>query len=312
LQIIAHLNPDDPVAPFFMPGASVEVLGIDPATRRRNRANGMLRSIGDHCLTVAVAQSFGNCPQCIQTRFWHEAVGEPGSVERLTELDAAARAILAAADTFFVASSSGSGAGAPDGVDISHRGGRPGFIAVDGNILTIPDFHGNGYFNTFGNLLLNPQAGLLFVDWSTGSVLHLTGRVDILWNETRDFAGAERLWRVSIDSAWRRSAALICAGHLAVSRGRSRGQARGRRRVWLRKRSVESELLADQRCQNRRGQRGLSPGCEFRCGRGGLPMVCRWRGSAVGLDRTNSTRSTYGTNRHGICPCTNLYETGLC
>ena len=93
-------------------------------------------------------------------------------------------------------------------MDISHRGGRPGFIAVDGNSLIIPDFHGNGYFNTLGNLLLDPRAALLFVDWSTGTVLHLTGRVNILWDETREFAGAERLWRISVDTAWRRPAAL--------------------------------------------------------------------------------------------------------
>jgi predicted pyridoxine 5'-phosphate oxidase superfamily flavin-nucleotide-binding protein len=208
LRISARFEPDDPAAPFFTPGAPVGVLGIDLSTRRRNRANGTLRSIGADALTVAVAQSFGNCPQYIQTRFWHESIKAPGAVERLAGLDAAARATIVAADTFFVASSSGGGAGATGGVDISHRGGRPGFIEVAGNSLTIPDFHGNGYFNTLGNLLLNPRASLLFVDWLTGSMLHVTGKVDILWNETREFAGAERLWRLSVDSAWRRPGAL--------------------------------------------------------------------------------------------------------
>jgi uncharacterized protein len=208
LQIAAQFDAVDPAAPFFLAGAPVGMLGIDLATRRRNRANGTLRSIGPEGMTVAVTQSFGNCPQYIQTRFWHEGAGAPGVVEWLDGLDAAARATIAVADTFFVASSSGGGAGAMGGVDISHRGGRPGFIAVDGDTLTIPDFHGNGYFNTFGNLLVNPRTTLLFVDWSTGSVLHLSGRAEVQWSETGGLAGAERLWRVSVDSAWRRPAAL--------------------------------------------------------------------------------------------------------
>jgi predicted pyridoxine 5'-phosphate oxidase superfamily flavin-nucleotide-binding protein len=208
LQVAAHLDRDDPAVPFLVLGAPLGVLGIDLATRRRNRANGTLRSIGPHGMTMSVAQSFGNCPQYIQTRFWRESAGGPGAVERLTSLDAAARASITSADTFFVASSSGGGAGRMGGVDISHRGGRPGFVAVDGDTLTIPDFQGNGYFNTLGNLLLNPRAALLFVDWPTGTLLHLTGRVEILWDETEAFAGAERLWRLSVESVWRRPAAL--------------------------------------------------------------------------------------------------------
>ena len=108
------------------------------------------------------------------------------------------------------------------GVDISHRGGRPGFIAVDGDTLTIPDFHGNHYFNTLGNLLLDPRAALLFVDWSTGSLLHLSGRVDILWDTTQDFRGAERLWRLHVTSGWRRHAALPFAGRSVISRRSSK------------------------------------------------------------------------------------------
>ena len=90
------------------------------------------------------------------------------------------------------------------GMDISHRGGRPGFVGISGDTLTIPDFHGNGYFNTFGNLLLDPRAALLFVDWTDGGLLHLRGQVEILWNQDGGLAGAERLWRISIADGWRR------------------------------------------------------------------------------------------------------------
>jgi predicted pyridoxine 5'-phosphate oxidase superfamily flavin-nucleotide-binding protein len=208
LHIAARPDRDDPAAPFLVPGAPVGLLGIDLATRRRNRANGIVRSVGPDGLTVAVTQSFGNCPQYIQTRLWRDEAVEAGPVERLTGVDAAARATIAAADTFFVASTSGAAAGGMGGMDISHRGGRPGFVDVTGNTLTIPDFHGNQYFNTLGNLLLDPRAALLFVDWTDGSLLQVRGMVEILWEQDGGLAGAERLWRMTVTDSWRRSHAL--------------------------------------------------------------------------------------------------------
>jgi predicted pyridoxine 5'-phosphate oxidase superfamily flavin-nucleotide-binding protein len=208
LQIAAPPDRDDPVAAFLRSGSPVGILGIDLATRRRNRANGVVRSVGADGLTVTVTESFGNCPQYIQTRLWQPGVTTPGPMTILSGLDPDSRSAIAAADTFFVASNSGGGAGGPCRVDISHRGGRPGFVGVDGDTLTIPDFHGNHYFNTLGNLLLDRRAALLFVDWADGSLLHLQGDVDILWNQDGGYDGAERLWRISVTGGWRRRGAL--------------------------------------------------------------------------------------------------------
>jgi predicted pyridoxine 5'-phosphate oxidase superfamily flavin-nucleotide-binding protein len=208
LHLSARPDPEDPAAPFVAAGAPVGLLGIDLATRRRNRANGVARAIAADGITVSVSQSFGNCPQYIQTRVWYDQVGSPGPVEHLSALDQAAQALIGAADTFFVASTSGRGAGDPGGMDMSHRGGRPGFVRIAGDTLTIPDFHGNRYFNTLGNLLLDPRAALLFVDWTDGTLLHLQGSVEILWNESEAFEGAERLWKLSITAGWRRRGAL--------------------------------------------------------------------------------------------------------
>jgi len=208
LNVAALPDAEDPVAPYLVPGAPVGMLGIDLATRRRNRANGLLRSVGANGLTVSVRQSYGNCPRYINTRVWRHVPTAPGPVERLACLDPAARELVATADTFFVASSSGNRAGAMAGMDISHRGGAAGFAAVDGETLTIPDFNGNRYFNTLGNLLLDRRAALLFVDWTDGTLLHLRGTVDILWDQDGGVAGAERLWRVSVTGGWRRRGAI--------------------------------------------------------------------------------------------------------
>jgi hypothetical protein len=82
---------------------------------------------------------------------------------------------------------------------VSHRGGRPGFIGLAGDgALVIPDYMGNRFFNTLGNLVVNPRAGLLFLDFARGDLLQITGRTEIVWDgpQVQAFKGAERLWRV--------------------------------------------------------------------------------------------------------------------
>lgn len=213
LHVAALPDPEDPATAGLRAGAPVGLLGIDLGTRRRNRANGTVLEVDGDGFSVGVLQSFGNCPQYIQARLPVEDTGgtdRAGGVERLTGLDGEALALVAGADTFFVASGSGGRGGEAGGLDMSHRGGRPGFVRVDGDVLTIPDFRGNRYFNTLGNLLVDPRAGLLFVDWDSGDLLQIQGQVEILWNgeEARGLAGAERLWRVRVTSGWRRRGAL--------------------------------------------------------------------------------------------------------
>ena len=215
LRIDALLSASDPARFGLASGAPIGLLGIELHSRRRNRLNGHLSALDGGGLTVAVEQAFGNCPQYIQTRTESSTrrTERPsgGDVEQLTGLDDTARATIVAADTFFVASYVD-----PDGdtarrqVDVSHRGGKPGFVRIDGDTLTIPDFAGNLQFNTLGNLLANPRAGLLFVDFATGNMLQLSGRTEIVFDgdEISSFQGAERLWRVTIERAVRHGGAL--------------------------------------------------------------------------------------------------------
>lgn len=199
----------DPTASTFAAGQEIGVLGLDLATRRRNRVNGTLARL-DGSLTIAVRQSFGNCPKYIQRRTVEPMPRRPGLSEWLPALDDAARSLIHKADTVFVASRSRPDAGAQGGVDISHRGGQPGFVRIDGDSLVIPDFRGNRYYNTLGNMLGDPRAALLFVDFDSGDLLHLQGRVTIDWsqNAAREILGAERSWRFGIERIWRRPAAL--------------------------------------------------------------------------------------------------------
>ena len=194
---------DDPAATGLANGASVGLLGIDLDTRRRNRLNGVIEAVDTAGFSVGVRQSFGNCPQYIQVRHAEPALAAASAIEPLSGLDGEARDMIAAADTFFVASTDGGQGGEAGGLDISHRGGRPGFVLAEDDLLTVPDFRGNRYFNTLGNFLLDGRAGLLFVDWHTGTTLQLLGRVAIEWEGSDRVAGAERLWRVQVTQVWR-------------------------------------------------------------------------------------------------------------
>jgi len=206
---------DDPLSHGFKPGAALGMLGIELHTRRRNRINGRISELHGDGFCVEVEHAFGNCPQYIQLRQLTQT-SRSVSADRpepalMSELDTAAMATIRAADTFFVASYVDlDGDPQRRQVDVSHRGGQAGFVRVEGNVLTIPDFAGNLHFNTLGNFVLNPRAGLLFIDFDSGDVLQVIGQVEIILEgpEIAAFQGAERLWQVNVQAVIRRPAAL--------------------------------------------------------------------------------------------------------
>jgi predicted pyridoxine 5'-phosphate oxidase superfamily flavin-nucleotide-binding protein len=209
LQVDSLPSKSDPALAALHTGASVGLLGIDLNTRRRNRMNGRIGGLDHEGFSVDVVHTYGNCPKYIQLRPIDGIARKPGTtVERLSDLDAAAQTLIRKADTFFVASYAD-----VDGarsVDVSHRGGNTGFVRVAGNVLTIPDFAGNLFFNTLGNLQLNPVAGLLFIDFESGDVLQVAGRTSLILDgpEVARFEGAQRLWTVTVEQVIRRPAAL--------------------------------------------------------------------------------------------------------
>jgi predicted pyridoxine 5'-phosphate oxidase superfamily flavin-nucleotide-binding protein len=208
LSVAARPREGEPGGELFRPGQPFGALGLDFATRRRNRVNGVIAEAGEGGLTLRVLQSFGNCPQYIQTRAVEPGPASTIPAETIAFPAPDALAQIARADTLFVATVAG---GRNGGVDISHRGGLPGFVKVSGEVLTIPDFRGNRFFNTLGNLVLDPRAALLFVDFETGDLLHLQGRAEIDWDAPSGGAwpeGVQRQWRLRVERAWRRPAAL--------------------------------------------------------------------------------------------------------
>ena len=210
LHIDAGIAWHDPLQPLLTSGTSIGLLGIEFHTRRRNRLNGVVTQATGAALDIRVTQSFGNCPKYIQARetsYVRSLVTAEGQIRRTTRLDGVACRLIAQADTFFIASAYfglRDESAAPYGVDVSHRGGKPGFVQIDGDdTLTVPDFVGNFFFNTLGNLILHPAAGLLFVDFSNGEMLHVAVDAEIIWDgpEVDAFAGAQRLLRLHVKQA---------------------------------------------------------------------------------------------------------------
>ena len=214
LVIAAQPVPGDALEGALTTGADLGILGIGLETRRRNRVNGRIGGAEGSAIQFDVDQAFGNCPQYIHERSWRRVPepNPPAQAHRSSRFSPAMSAWIEGADTFFIASGhQGDGNNPIYGMDASHRGGDPGFVHVESDTqLVFPDYAGNNHYNTIGNLVVDARAGLLFVDFESGSLLQLTGRTRIDWDspQVAKFPGARRLVYFTLDEAVELSEAL--------------------------------------------------------------------------------------------------------
>jgi uncharacterized protein len=200
VRINARPAAGDPLVDSLATNSQVGLIAIEFATRRRMRLNGKAEVGKDGAITVRAQQVYSNCPKYIQARRWRGRPPESDStpvVQRQSTLAQDQQQWIREADTFFIASHHPEG-----GADASHRGGPPGFVRVlNSHQLVWPDYFGNTMFQTLGNIAVNPQAGLLFIDFKTGRTLQLTGRARIVWDQERtvESVGAERLVEFDIN-----------------------------------------------------------------------------------------------------------------
>ncbi|MCF2943012.1 pyridoxamine 5'-phosphate oxidase family protein [Paenibacillus tarimensis] len=200
LLIASSCPESDPVGKNLQSNPAVGLLFIDFNRRIRLRINGRGAIHSGRGLSVQTEQVYGNCPKYIQKRLLQTS----GSYHRLekqayrsSKLSPQQQEWIRRADTFFIGSSGQEGS-----MDASHRGGPAGFVQItDRGTLMFPDYFGNSMFNTLGNIHLNPNTGLLFIDFKAGHSLQLTGRSYIIWNEDQASLppGAERMVRFEMD-----------------------------------------------------------------------------------------------------------------
>lgn len=175
----------------------IGALFIELATRRRFRINGTGIRRGS-ILEINIQEAYPNCPKYIQKRVisfpdhFKEAISK---TTQGTHFGDSEKHWIMQADTFFVGSRNAEGK-----MDASHRGGNPGFIEVqDDDTLKIPDYHGNSMYNTLGNFVHNPNAGLLFIDFEKRETLQLAGKAELLFGQKssediRKTSGTGRYW----------------------------------------------------------------------------------------------------------------------
>ncbi|PDY76784.1 pyridoxamine 5'-phosphate oxidase family protein [Bacillus cereus] len=202
VKINTKINEGDPLFLNILQHKEVGILVIDFASRIRIRINGKVSIVyPDGNFEIKIEQVFGNCPKYIQARrFEYKAVEEivNKKLHPLNTLNKKQQNWISESDTFIIASASFEGK-----MDISHRGGMPGFVhVINEKSIIFPDYSGNMLFNTLGNIFQNPNVGLLFFDFNTGGTLQITGEASIIWNIDQDilskFPGAQRLVQFQI------------------------------------------------------------------------------------------------------------------
>jgi len=210
LHLATGLDAADPLAQAVQTGTDIGVLGIELASARRNRFSGHIKPNGAG-LAIDIHQTFGNCPQYIHQRAWRRVKTTPGPALHSAALSTEQMTLINGSDTMFIGSGHHGAAGAlSNGYDASHRGGTPGFVrVVNDKHLKIPDYAGNNFFNTIGNIHCDPRIGLLFIDFETGGLLHVSGRATVDWNpENSHDSGARRMINVDIEAVIDRPAAV--------------------------------------------------------------------------------------------------------
>jgi hypothetical protein len=84
--------------------------------------------------------------------------------------------------------------------DCSYKGGLPGFVRViDERNLAFPDYDGNGMYRTWGNVLVNPHVGLLFIDFEQSKRIRVNGSAQVRVDDPlrSEFPGSVLIVRVT-------------------------------------------------------------------------------------------------------------------
>ena len=97
--------------------------------------------------------------------------------ERLVDdiIDVDDKAFIESLNMFFLATADEQGR-----PNCSYKGGEPGFVRVlDEHTVAFPNYDGNGMYLSSGNVLVNPNVGMLFIDFERGRRLRLNGVASI-------------------------------------------------------------------------------------------------------------------------------------
>jgi predicted pyridoxine 5'-phosphate oxidase superfamily flavin-nucleotide-binding protein len=139
---------------------------------------------------------YHDCNRRLQDQFDSRRIAD--RLEQVTfrqEFSEGDRAFIEGAGFFFLATADAEGR-----PDCSFKGGMPGFVRVTGpGELAFPDYDGNGMFKSLGNILVNPEVGLLFIAMGEAPKrLRVNGTASVARDDPLigGFVGAQMLVRV--------------------------------------------------------------------------------------------------------------------
>ncbi|KAF8625929.1 hypothetical protein AX17_006655 [Amanita inopinata Kibby_2008] len=177
--------------------ALIAGIGVELSTRRRSKFAGKITSFervkGDDKsvrLRLDVNQALGNCPKYITTRSLYSypnalpkvVYNKPNDLTADDRLPEDVISFIQASDTVFLGTTYAARKEEtrmfPSHLGMNHRGGRPGFMRVvpsDGRTVVLPDYSGNRYMTSLGNIEATPHASLTILSFTNGDVLYLTG-----------------------------------------------------------------------------------------------------------------------------------------
>ncbi|PYI05163.1 hypothetical protein BO78DRAFT_447783 [Aspergillus sclerotiicarbonarius CBS 121057] len=183
-------------------------LGVEFSTRRRNKFAGRIKHVSaatnshsDYRIDIAVTETLGNCPKYINTRtltphpttnptitHHHPHLPTPSSHRLPPEIIT----FIHTADTIFLATISTPNPNStnsnttnptpqPPHAGLNARSGLPGFTRVlpsNPPTIILPDYSGNRFMSSVGNIHASGVAGLTILSFTTGDILYLTGTAE--------------------------------------------------------------------------------------------------------------------------------------
>jgi ferredoxin-NADP reductase/predicted pyridoxine 5'-phosphate oxidase superfamily flavin-nucleotide-binding protein len=172
-------------------------VGVDFSNRRRNKVAGFIAAsdLTDKTLNLSLItnESLGNCPKYITIRKLeyykrHSQIGADHRNADNVPLNQECRDIINQASTIFLATRHTSNVfDNTSDLGLNHRGGPPGFVRTyeeNGNTyLVIPDFSGNRFYQSLGNVETDKVAGVVFPCFTTGDMLHVTGIAENIYDD---------------------------------------------------------------------------------------------------------------------------------
>ena len=172
-------------------------VGVDFSNRRRNKVAGFITGsniLGNSLhMSLITNENLGNCPKYITLRKlqYHPRQSQTGAHHPNADnipLTKECREIIHRASTIFLATRHTSKVSDnTSDLGLNHRGGAPGFVRTyeenGKTFIVIPDFSGNRFYQSLGNIQTDNVAGVVFPCFITGDMLYVTGIAENLYDD---------------------------------------------------------------------------------------------------------------------------------